>query len=83
MFLYESIATNIKIYPVPTHDNFKVLGVESNSILKLYNLQGVLLISLNLLVETNFISTNGLISGSYLIIITNENSVVTKKLVVR
>lgn len=90
--IYQYVATGIKdtkssspeqellMYPNPVSKGMNV-QLNKNGIVKIYSLKGTLLHQQNL-VEGASVSTSGLIPGSYVIQVTNENEMKQGKLIV-
>lgn len=72
---------DIKIFPSPTHDQFKIVGLHSSSFVEVYDLNGAKIMSYPNYQNGETIRFNDAKSGVYLIHIANQQSSIIKKIV--
>lgn len=71
---------NIKLYPNPTQDEFRIDGLIENSSLDIYNLNGVLIFTQNDY-RGELVNVSKLSTAVYFVKISNYNGTITKRLI--
>jgi hypothetical protein len=73
-------STNLMIFPNPADDLLIIQGLNETGILKIYNVSGTLMKTVNLDADHAEINVSGLKEGMYLLHIETENGMFTRKL---
>ncbi len=73
----------IKIYPNPVRDNLKVSGLSSETVAKIYNLNGKLLHTSMLTNSEYEINVSDLSVGLYIIKLETDKETVVKRFIIR
>jgi len=76
------LASSIKLYPNPASIEFRIEGLLENSILEIYNLNGLLVQKLHNY-KGNPVDVSELSSTVYFVKISNSNGTVTKRLIIK
>jgi predicted secreted protein len=82
--LPNQIYDNIKVYPVPAKEslNIEFQNLNYNGYLvEIFNLNGISILNKKVTTSTEFLNLDNLISGSYILVISDNNNVVLRKLI--
>lgn len=75
------LPSTIRIYPIPTKNELFIEDVKVNSKVEIYDAKGALVLSQTASVGKSVINLSTLLSGVYIVKITNANQTITKKIV--